>query len=175
MILAWSQNAWFRRLGFLALNLLIAVILVLVILPLRSVLGDRDGQIAERQALLTRLRLTADQQARVQEILNHRPVGAEQVEFLNGANEGVISADLQTRLQGMILSAGARVRSVRALPSRTNDQIKLIGASIELFGSIRAVRQAFPNEVLPYLSMSAAAKRNAFVTELSYIIAFADE
>lgn len=63
-------------------------------------------------------------------------------EYLAGANEGVINADLQTRLKGMVEPVGARLRSVRTLPPQTSEQVRYVGSRIEIFGPLPAIHRA---------------------------------
>jgi general secretion pathway protein M len=79
-------------------------------------------------------------------------------EFLAGPNENVISADLQTRLKAIAVSAGARSRAVQALPLKTNNQIRYSGSRIEIFGSLQSIHRAIYaiESAKPYLFITGA-------------------
>ena len=74
-------------------------------------------------------------------------------------NEGVIGADLQTRLKGMVETAGAKLRSVRTLPAETHEQTKYIGSRIELYGPLAAIHRAIyaVETAKPYLFVRSVA------------------
>jgi general secretion pathway protein M len=137
------DSIWMRRAIFLGLNAAIAIALAnLLIVPLCAFFADRDARIGEQQALLARLQAVAAQRERVQAIAQETEAQAGSGEFLTGANDGVLSADLQARLKGLVESTGAHVRSVQSLPGRTKDQIKYVGSRIDMHGSIQAVHRA---------------------------------
>jgi general secretion pathway protein M len=155
-----ARNLEFRRRAiFLLVNGALALpIVVFVVLPLRGLFSDRDGQIAERRAVLARLTAIASQEANVQAIASDTNAQMRGDEFLNGPNENVISADLQTRLKAMTEAAGARSRAVQALPAKTSEQIKYSGSRIEMFGTIQSVQRAVYaiETAKPYLFISGA-------------------
>jgi len=155
---SWQDHAWVRRSLFLATNLLAGIVLTaLVIIPVRDFFNDRDARIAEQRSTLVRLQAIAAQEPDVQSRLGQATVNRG--EFLSGPNEGVINADLQTRLKGMVESAGARVRSIRNLPPKTNDQLRYIGSRIEILGSLQNLHRAIyaVESAKPYLFMTSAA------------------
>jgi len=139
MIGPWHENRWLRRLVFLAVNVAAgALIAGLLVYPVRDVLGARDGQIAEQRETLARLQSIVAQGAAVHAMAK-QPVA--QGEFLTGKNEGVINADLQTRLKGMVEAAGARLRSIRALQAQPHEHDRHIGSRVELSGSLQAIHR----------------------------------
>ncbi len=163
----WRNNTWLRRAVFLGGNLTAGLALVgLFVLPVHDFFADREAQIAERRALLSRLEGIGAQQTSVQALVRRAEAAPQQSEFLAGANEGVANADLQTRLKAIAQAAGARLRSVRALPARTNQQVKFIGAQIEISGALRAIHQTVHavENAKPYLFVAAAVIKPALQT-----------
>jgi hypothetical protein len=153
------DSIWLRRFlfaathfaaGFAALNL--------VILPIQIFFADRDAEIATRRAQLIRLSALAKQEAAVRGFVKQTEADNNPTAFLRGPNEGVISADLQTKLKSLVQATNARLRSVRALPSRTDDDVKSIGAQIEVSGTHRAVYQTIDaiETAEPYLFVVGA-------------------
>lgn len=160
MITLWQLNRWPRRLAFLAGNLAVALVIAFAcILPVRDFFADRDQQIVEQRMMLSRFKAVADQEATVHAA--SRQTAADHAEFLVGRNEGVISADLQTRLKGIAEASGAKLRSVRSLPAKSDEQLKYVGSRIELFASLAAIHRAIHaiENAKPYLFVKGAVIR----------------
>jgi len=160
MIQNWQDHASLRRTVFLVVNLLAGfAVVVCVVIPVRDLFADRDARIAEQRATLARLQAIVAQEPTIQ--LTASQATVDHGEFLSGQNEGVINADLQTRLKGMAESASAHVRSIRNLPPRTTDQVRYIGSHIEFFGSIQALQRAIYTieSAKPYLFVTNATIR----------------
>ena len=163
----WRNSAWLRRAAFLGGNLTAGLVVVgFFVIPLHGFFADREAQIADRRALLARLEAIAAQESGVQALARRAEAAPQQIEFLAGANEGVANADLQTRLKAIVQAAGARLRSVRALPPRTNQQMRFIGAQIEISGSLRAVHHTVHTleNAKPYLFIASAVIKPALQT-----------
>lgn len=160
MIHLWPQSPWLRRLTFLSGNLAFGLVITAVcILPVRDFFSDRDREIIQQRMTLSRLRAIGAQEASVQSAAKRAT--AEQGEFLAGKNEGVVNADLQTRLKGMVEAAGAKLRSVRILQPQTYEQTRYIGSRIELYGPLRAIHRAIYaiESARPYLFIRGAMIR----------------
>jgi general secretion pathway protein M len=157
----WSQ-ALPAKAAFWLVNAAIALTAaVLVIEPAYTYLGDRQAQVLEQQRLLARLQALVRQGPGIQERTLAESTRTKRVEFVSGPNEGVISAELQSRVQGVAQSAGIRVRSVRSLPAQTRGQVRLAGVRIELFGPIQGIRQAIHamETATPFLFIGNATVR----------------
>jgi general secretion pathway protein M len=143
MIEQWRNNVWVRRGAFVLANLAaFAGFLILFAWPIQAFFADREAQIAEQRVLLIRLNAIASQRATVERLAAQSATDVSRGEFLEGANDGVAAANLQTLLKGMVEPTGARLRSVRALPTKLAENIKFIGVQLEMTGTIRAVYQA---------------------------------
>src|SRR5262249_43647241 len=159
MIAAVRENPWLRHGAFILANLAAAFIaLELVVFPIRTFLADRDAEIAQQQQLLARLSAMAAQGPAVQKLFEQGASTKDRPEFLSGPNQGVIIANLQSRLSGMVQSAGGHVRSVRSLPPKVVDGLTLVGAQVELSGPLRAVQQTVYaiESSMPYLFIMGA-------------------
>ena len=107
---AWQHPSWLRHVLFAGINLAAGFVAVaFIVLPIGDGLARRDAQIVEQRAMLDRFRALAGQEAAVDAAAEKLP--ADTGEYLTGNNEGVINADLQTRLKGMVEPVGARLRS----------------------------------------------------------------
>jgi general secretion pathway protein M len=137
----WQKSRWVRGLAFVVANAAVGLVVAIVlVMPIRDGLARRDIQIAEQRTMLTRFRTLAAQEPAVEAA--GKQVLTETGEYLGGNNEGVINADLQTRLKGMVEPAGARLRSVRTLPPQTAEQVRYIGSRIEIYGPLPAIHRA---------------------------------
>ncbi|HZP79816.1 MAG TPA: type II secretion system protein GspM [Pseudolabrys sp.] len=142
MIEQVRTNAWLRRGIFLAVNLIANLaLLFLFVWPIQAFFAERNAQITNQRALLSRLNAVIAQQSTVDTLAAGSAVDKHRAEFLQGTNEGVIAANLQITLKGMAQTTGARVRSARTLPAKVSDDVKLIGAQIEITGPIQAIDQ----------------------------------
>jgi general secretion pathway protein M len=164
MIARWQDNVWLRRAVFAGVNAAAAALVVgALVLPACDFFAARDARIAEQRALLARLQGVVAQEARIQAMAGETDAQAQAGEFLRGANEGVVSADLQTRLKTVAEGAGARLRSVQALPANTRDEIRYIGSRMELTGSIQAIQRTIHavESGKPYLFVTAATIKSS--------------
>src|SRR6185437_10163170 len=129
------------------------------VVPMIAAFASRDSRIEKQTKLLERLSAIAAQTDRIQSAASVTKTLMQGGEFLTGANENVISADLQTRVRAMTEQAGARSRAVQALPGKTVDQIRYSGARIEILGPLQSItRTVYAIESSkPYLFIAAAA------------------
>jgi len=164
MIREWRDIASIRCTIFVVANMAVCFLIFdLAILPIRSFFDERDAQIAEKRAILARLSAVAAQESSVQALARQTEAAKNQNELLRGTNDGVINADLQTRLKAMVQATGARLRSVRNLPPSASDEIKYIGAQVEISGPIRAIHQTVHaiESAKPYLFIVGAVIKPA--------------
>ena len=156
----WLRTRWLRQATFLALNLAAGLTLYgLVVAPVWAFFSARDAAIADQRVLLARLVAMANQDASVQAAARDTAEELKRGELLIGPNDGVINADLQTRLKTMAMQAGARLRSVQGLPAVTSEQVRYAGARLEIQGTLRSIQQALHaiESGRPYLFVTAAA------------------
>ena len=158
----WREQAWFRHAVFAAGNLAaVAAVAGLVVWPICEGFSERDAAVTDQRAVLARLQGVIAQEARVQAIARDTEAQVQGPEFLRGPNDGVISADLQTRLKVLAEAAGARLRSVQALPAASREQIRYIGSRLEISGPIGAIHRAVHavESAKPYLFVTAGFLR----------------
>jgi hypothetical protein len=164
LAIAWRERPWMRRSMFVAGNVAAALaIIAFLILPVRGFFAERDAQVASQRALLARFTATAAQQTWVQAAAHEADAQVENGEFLVGTNEGVIVADLQTRLKAMAEAAGARLRSVQSLPPKTREEVRYFGARLDVYGPLAAIQRTLHavEGGTPYLFVDAAVVRAA--------------
>jgi len=164
MMTQFENLPWLRRAGFVAGNLLAALMIAaFVVMPVQGFFAERDMQILSQRTLLARFAAIAAQQPRVQAAAQEVDAQVDHGEFLVGTNEGVIVADLQTRLKTMAEAAGARLRSVQSLPPKTREDVRYVGARLEVHGPIAAIQRTLHGVEAgaPYLFVDAAVIRAA--------------
>lgn len=148
-----------RRALFVSGNLaMVGLVTWALVLPVQDFFTERDDRILEKQKALARLSAIVAQETKVRAVLTDTSTQLRGGEFLTGPNENAISADLQARLKTLAEAAGARSRSVQALPSKTVDRTRLGGSRIEIFGSLQSVQRAVHaiESSRPYLFTTAA-------------------
>jgi general secretion pathway protein M len=161
---AWRERPWLRRAAFVGGN--VAAVLAVVgflVMPVQAFFAECDAKIVNQRTLLARFAAVAAQQTRVEAAAREADAQVETGEFLVGTNEGVIVADLQTRLKGMAEAAGARLRSVQSLPPKTRDEVRYVGARLDISGPLAAVQRTLHavEAGTPYLFVDAAVVRVA--------------
>jgi general secretion pathway protein M len=148
-----------RGAPFLAFN--IALVLFFVIFLLAPVLGhfaSRSEEISERAAQLAHFR----------KIMRSARMPANKSSqdgdpFLPGTEEHIVSADLQASLKAIATNAGVTLLGIRGLQGSRSQQLRMVAASVELEGSVSAVRNmmvAIENQT-PLLFVAAASFRSA--------------
>lgn len=142
MIGQWQKNVWLRRGLFALVNAAaLSGFLCMFVWPIQTFFADRDARISQQRVILVRLNAIAAQRATVADLAAQSASNGS-AEFLQGGNDGVAAANLQTLVKGMVESTGARLRSVRTLPTKPRDDSKFIGVQLEITGTIQAVYQA---------------------------------
>jgi hypothetical protein len=157
----WQSNVWLRRGLFVLLNaVVLSGLLCLFAWPIQVFFADRDAQISQQRAILAHLNAIAAQRATVAG-LAAQSASDGSAEFLQGGNDGVAAANLQTLVKGMAEPTGARLRSVRTLPTKPDDSMKFIGVQVEITGTIQAVYQTVRTieTAKPFLFIESALLR----------------
>jgi general secretion pathway protein M len=166
MNLDWKDRH-LRGAVFVAAHLAaLAMIFGFLVLPIREFFADRDARIAEQRLQLARLEAITSQETNVRVMARQVDAEVQKGEFLVGSSDGLIGAELQTRLKGFAEPAGAHVRSAQSLPAKEAGQIKYSGSRIEINGSIRALRKAIHDieGARPYLFITSANMKLALPT-----------
>jgi len=160
----WRERPWLRRAAFVGGNVAAALAVAgFLVVPVQAFFAERDAKIVSSRTLLARFAAVAGQQRRVEAAAREADAQVENGEFLVGTNEGVIVADLQTRLKAMAEAGGARLRSVQSLPPKTRDEVRYVGARLDISGPLAAVQRTLHavEGGTPYLFVDAAVVRVA--------------
>jgi hypothetical protein len=157
----WQSNLRLRRSLFVLLNAaVLGGLLCLFAWPIQAFFADRDAEILQQRAILARLSAIAAQRATVADLAAQTASNGS-AEFLQGGNDGVAAANLQTLVKGMVEPTGARLRSVRTLATKPQEDMKFIGVQLEITGTIQAVYQAVRTieAAKPFLFIESALLR----------------
>jgi hypothetical protein len=133
-----------------------------VVAPLRAFLGERAEAIVDRRATLARYEAVAMQEKAVRLYAQQVAESNAQGELLSGASEGVVNANLQALLKAAADRAGATVNSIRMLPAKTVNGASLVGARLDVSGSIEALHallRSLESETPLLLVLTASLRR----------------
>jgi len=164
MIAGIQSNTLVRRATFAAGHVAIALTAYwLLLTPLLDIFTDRDEQISKQNALLGRLNDVAEHETAMQEMVRKAAAEFDLGEFLAGANDGAVGADLQTRLKAIAEAGGTRLQSVQSMPITQNREVKYVGARIELIGTLAAIQRTIHalESGKPYLFVTAATLKSS--------------
>jgi general secretion pathway protein M len=143
---------------FLAFNISFLFLVVTFLLaPVLAHFSGRSEDIAENAAQLAHFRKIARS---ANTPTNEPPQSGDP--FLPGGEERIVSADLQANLKAISASAGVSLLGVRGLPGSRSQQLHVVAVSVELEGSLPAVRDmivAIENQT-PVLFVTAASFRS---------------
>jgi general secretion pathway protein M len=147
-----------RGTSFLAFNILVMLFIVIFLLtPVLGHFASRSEEISESAAQLAHFRQLARSVSRQ---ANRSSSAADP--FLPGTEERVASADLQAGLKGIAANAGVNLLGVRGLQGSRDQQLRMVAVSLELEGSLAAVRDmivAIENQT-PFLFVTSASFRS---------------
>lgn len=103
---------------------------------------SQDDEIAQKQQMLERLQAVLAREGEVRAATERIKTQLTEGDFLKGANEGVIAAELQIRLKSVAERNGARVLTMQALTLPADDVLRYIGAKISLVGTHQQLQKA---------------------------------
>lgn len=136
MSIAVANNKLPRYALFVALNVAaVLLVVVLLVAPLLSYFGDRSEAISDNAAQLAHFE-KAVRDAKVSSA-NARRGGNP---FLSGEEERIASADMQANLKAMAANAGVNLRGIRGLPPVRSQKLQWVPVSVEVEGTLKAVR-----------------------------------
>lgn len=125
---------------FLAINaLLLAVLWFGMIAPIAGALADGETGLAERRETLARYRAVTAQARQIADYAKRVENENERGELLAGDNDGLVAANLQSKLKAAADEARVNVRSLQMLPSKTLEGSALNGARLDVTGPLPAM------------------------------------
>lgn len=125
---------------FLAVNALILFAVDFgLVEPIRAMLADGEAGLAERRETLARYHAVTAQATAIADYAKRVEQDNERGEFLAGDNDGLVAANLQSRLKVAAEEAKVNVRSLQMLPSKNMDGAALTGARLDVSGPLPAI------------------------------------
>lgn len=119
---------------------------VLAVIGLAAALVDYvqglDDDIAQRKQVLGRLEAILAREGDVRAASDRIKSQLTEGDFLKGANEGVITAELQIRLKNLAERNGARLLTIQGLTLPADDVLRHIGAKVALVGTHQQLQRA---------------------------------
>lgn len=129
----------------LALLLLVAAIALLYLLAVRPVLQDAArirAAIAERSAALERFeRVAAELPQRRARLAALRRRQAASAGFLEGTNDALLAAQLQSRVKALVEAAHGELKSTQALPVQDEGQYRRIAVRAQMTLDLAGAQQ----------------------------------
>jgi len=152
-----------RRFLFIGGHLLaLGLVWLVVVEPVRQFLAERDESLLQRRTTLARYESVARQTAAIEAYAQQVAESNAQGELVAGDNPGIVAANLQARVKQLAESGGVTVRSIQLLPAKTLKGASLVGARMEVAGSLEATHalvRALEGEA-PLLLVTGATLRN---------------
>jgi hypothetical protein len=113
----------------------------IVIDPIRVRSYENDEALANGAQLLARLRATIVEGKEASASDATRRIDPYRSDFLPGAEDAVVVADLQTRLTALTTARRAEVASARALQPKSVDGLVYVGLRLTIGGEMQALQQ----------------------------------
>jgi len=155
-----------RRFSFLACNVALLVLALIVVSPIYGLISGREVEIEDKRETLARLQSIVALEKDTKDAVLQPEAQADQGEFLSGANEGVIGADLQTRLKGIAERNGTRIRSMQGISAKIEDPLRFIRVQMTIYGTLQRIQNTISEieKAKPFLFVAAANLKLAMST-----------
>ncbi|PDT87482.1 hypothetical protein CO669_25290 [Bradyrhizobium sp. Y36] len=147
------------RMLFIGVNMLALLFVIGLGAALADYVQGLDDDIAQKRQVLDRLDAILAREGDVRAAGERIKTQMTEGDFLKGANEGVIAAELQIRLKSVAERNGARVLTMQGLTLPADDVLRYIGAKVALVGTHQQLqRTIYEIEVdKPYLFIRGAS------------------
>lgn len=144
---------------FIGFNALALLAVIGLLTALADHVQSQDDEIAQKQQILGRLEAILAREDEVRTANERIKTQLTEGDFLKGANEGVIAAELQIRLKNVADRNGARVLTMQGLTLPADDVLRYVGAKISLVGTHQQLQRAIYEIEAdkPYLFIKAAS------------------
>lgn len=127
---------------FIGFNALAVLTVIGLVAMLADYVQSLDDKLAEKQQILSRLEAILAREGEVRAANERVKTQLVENDFLKGANEGVIAAELQIRLKSVAERNGARVLTMQGLTLPADDVLRYIGAKVVLIGTHQQLQRA---------------------------------
>ena len=131
-----------RQLLAVALLLLVAAAVVsLTVVPLYARISDLDDRIQQERITLGRLSALGQDEGAARELDSLAAAARSKGMFLEGESESIRMANLQSLLAEIIAANGVKPRSIRNLPARDRNELRMLGVQLQLVATIEDLRK----------------------------------
>ncbi|PPD46210.1 MAG: general secretion pathway protein GspM [Methylocystis sp.] len=139
---AFRRTTAGRRVIFAGVNLAIFALAYLVVVePLRALIADGAGLIADRRQTLARYEAVASHEQQIADYARQIADINARGELFEGDSDGIVNANLQARLKTLAEQAKVTVRSIQVLPERAFQGVTLVGARLDVAGRYEDVHE----------------------------------
>lgn len=131
-----------RGMAALGICLLAPIGLALAIyMSVQGMMRDADDTLQTRRETLARLQAAVDQGRRILDAPGSDSVSAFSADFLSGAQDSVVVAELQNRLRATAINNRVELNSANTLPARAVGTLSYLGLRIIMRGQVADIQQ----------------------------------
>jgi len=131
-----------RQAAALALLLLVlAGAVALTIVPLYSKVTSLEDRIEQERITLGRLDAIVRDENAARELDGRTTSARAKGQFLDGESESIRMANLQSLLADIVSANGIKPRSIRNLPARERNELRLLGVQLQFVAPIQTLRK----------------------------------
>ncbi len=130
-----------RLLALVLLGFALTGIAALTILPFYDRLANLQEKIDQERATLGRFEAIERDQQEARDLDRRATAARANGMFLDGESESIRMANLQSLLAEILATNGIKLRSIRNLPSRERNELRLLGVQLQFVAPIEALRK----------------------------------
>ena len=130
-----------QTLALALLALTIAVILATSVVPVFTKIADLEEKIDQERATLGRLDAIVRDENTTRDLDQRASAARGNGQFLDGESEQIRMANLQSLLADIISANGIKPRSIRNLPPRERNDLRLLGVQLQFVAPIETLRK----------------------------------
>ena len=123
------------------LGLAIAAVYVAAVVPVRNKVADLEYRIEQERLTLGRLSAIGRDQMTARELDVATTTARAKGLFLEGESESIRKANLQSLLADIVGANGIKPRSIRNLPARERNDVRMLGVQLQLVATIDTLRK----------------------------------
>ena len=123
------------------LGLVVAAAVSLTIMPLYGKIADLDDRIQQERSTLGRLSAIGNDENAARELDGLTTAARSRGLFLEGESESIRMANLQSLLAEIVAANGIKPRSIRNLPARDRNDLRMLGVQLQLVANIETLRK----------------------------------
>ncbi len=130
-----------QLLALALLALAITAVCLLTIVPVHTKVTDLQDRIEQERLTLGRLSAIGRDETAAREFDSATTTAHGKGLFLDGESESIRMANLQSLLAEIISANGVKPRSIRNLPARERNELRMLGVQMNLVATIESLRR----------------------------------